>query len=117
MKMSRIPMVRLIATAVVSFIGLLGCMTQSYHPGPPDNPFNGLRLGQSYGDMTRTLGDPDSSRCADRAGKEAVLTAIPVWGLVEVGANMNPDSVQVYTYNRWGTITIGDGRIVRIEAK
>jgi hypothetical protein len=108
---------RLVITCLLGLFGLIGCVSQVYQPGSSDNPFNRIKLGQSYGDMVREIGNPDQSRSDDRTDKEAVLMFAPVWCLVEAAGDLNPSSVQVYTYNRWGTVTIGNNRIMRIEAK
>jgi hypothetical protein len=67
--------------------------------------------------MTRVLGEPDSSRAEDRMGGELAILLIPVWDLFECIWNFRPSATQVYTYDRWGTVTLGDeNRILCVEA-
>jgi hypothetical protein len=103
--------------AMLGICCLAGCVSQVYQPGSADNPFNRLKLGQGYGDMVRELGKPDRSCSQDRSGQEAAVLLVPGWNLVESAGDINPSSTQVYSYDRWGTITIGNNRILRIEAK
>lgn len=104
-------------TCLLGLFCLAGCVSQVYQPGSSDNPFNRIKLGQGYGDMVRELGKPDQSRSEDRTGSETAILYIPVWNLVEAVGDFNPSAVQIYTYNRWGTVMIGNNRIMRIEAK
>lgn len=103
-----------LATAVL----FLGCATQVYAPGSADNPLHRLKLGQTYGEMTNVLGKPDHSRTDDRTGQEAVILFVPLWNIVEAVGDFNPSMVSVYTYDRWGTVTIdNNNRIIRIEGR
>lgn len=96
---------------------LAGCVSHVYQPGLPDNPLRQLQLGQTYGDMIKVMGEPDHSRSEDRRGTEATLLMIPVWNFVELAGDFNPSAVQIYTYDRWGKVTVDDhNRIIRIEA-
>jgi hypothetical protein len=96
---------------------LAGCVSASYSPGEVNNPLNQLRLGQSYSDMVRVLGIPDHSQSEDRRTEETIILFVPIWNLAEAVGNFNPSSTQTYTYNRFGTITIGDeNKIIRIKA-
>lgn len=104
-----------ILPALAGLFGLVACVSKVYQPGPADSPLHRLKLGESYGDMVRVLGTPDSSRAEDRSGEETALLFVPGWNLVESAGDMNPSSIQVYTYDRWGTVTIGNNRIIRIE--
>jgi hypothetical protein len=110
-------LILMVLPLVAGLVGVIGCVTQTYRPGSADNPFNRLKLGQTYGDMVRVLGDPDRSQAEDRTGKEAALGQVPVWGLVEAVGDMNPSAVQIYTYDKWGTIAVGNNKIIRIEGK
>jgi hypothetical protein len=97
---------------------LSGCVAHVYNPGVADNPFHQLQLGQSYGDMVRVLGAPDHGRTEDRAGQEAGILFVPLWNLVETVGDFNPSAIQVYTYDKWGTISIdNNNRIIRIESR
>jgi hypothetical protein len=97
---------------------LSGCVAHVYNPGVADNPFHQLQLGQTYGDMVRVLGNPDHGRTEDRTGQETGILFVPLWGLVEAVENFNPSTIQVYTYDKWGMITIdNNNRIIRIESK
>lgn len=97
---------------------LSGCVAHVYNPGVADNPFHRLQLGQTYGDMVRVLGNPDHGRTEDRSGQETGILFVPLWGLVEAVGDFNPSTLQVYTYDKWGTITIdNNNRIVRIESR
>jgi hypothetical protein len=102
---------------VIACCLLASCVSQVYQPGAADNPFNRLKLGQGYGDMVRELGKPDDSRTEDRTGQETAVLFVPGWNLVEAAGDFNPSTIQIYTYKKWGTITIGNNRIIRIEAK
>ena len=105
---------------MVAFTGLLcftGCVSQVHHPGPVGHPFNRLQPGQGYGDMVRELGPPDHSFSEDRSGRETAVLFVPGWNLLESMGDFNPSSVQRYTYDRCGTIVIGNNKILRIEAK
>ena len=106
-----------LATTLFALALLAGCVSSSYNPGEPKNPFNQLQLGQSYSDMVRVLGPPDHSQSDDRRTEETVLLFVPIWNLAEAAGNFNPSTLQTYTYNRFGKITIGDdNKIIRIEA-
>lgn len=105
-----------LAPAVIGLL-LSGCVTKSYQPGAEGNALRRLQLGQTYGDMVRLLGEPDSCRSEDRSGQETAALFVPVWGVVESVADLNPSAIEVYTYDRWGTVTIANGMIRRIEAK
>ena len=97
---------------------LLGCVSHVYKPGLADNPFHKVKLGQTYGDMVRILGEPDSSRSEDRMAQETVILFIPLWNFAEWLGDFNPSMMQVYTYNRYGTITVdNNNHIIRVEAK
>lgn len=97
---------------------LSGCVAHGYNPGVADNPFHQLQLGQTYGDMVRVLGNPNHGRTEDRTGQETGILFVPLWGLVEAVGDFNPSSVQVYTYDKWGMVTIdNNNRIIRIESK
>lgn len=97
---------------------LSGCVAHVYTPGGADHPFHQLQLGQTYSDMVRVLGNPDHSRTEDRTGHEVGILFVPLWGLVEAVGDFNPSAIQVYTYDKWGTITIdNNNRIIRIESR
>lgn len=97
---------------------LSGCVAHVYIPGRADNPFHQLQLGQTYNDMVRVVGNPDHSQTEDRAGHEAGILFVPLWNLVEAVGDFNPSTMQVYTYEKWGTITIdNNNRIIRIESR
>jgi|GEM_PF-6731547 len=73
---------------------LTGCVTHVYQPGKPENPLHKLQLGQTYGDMVKTLGEADHGVTEDRMGIETLLLFIPVWGLVEWIGDFNPSMMQ-----------------------
>ena len=109
---------RLGMLALLAQFGLLGCVSHVYQPGSAENPFNQLKLGQSYGDMVRILGKPDHSRTEDRMGQETVTLFIPGWNIVESIGDFNPSMLQIYTYDQWGTVTAdNNNHIISIEAK
>lgn len=110
-------LVKLATSALLGACCMVGCVSRVYQPGPADNPLNRLKLGQGYGDMVRELGKPDHSRAQDRSGQETMILFVPGWNLVESAGDFNPSSTQIYSYDRWGTVTIGNNRIIRIEAK
>lgn len=96
---------------------LIGCVSHVYKPGASDNLFNQIKLGQTYGDMVKILGEPDHSRSESRMGLETVILFIPLWGIVEWLGDFNPSMMQVYTYDRLGTVTVdNNNHIIRIEA-
>lgn len=102
---------------MLALILLSGCISSVYRPGEADNPLSQLRLGQSYGDMVRVLGAPDHGQSEDRKTEEMIALIVPVWNIAEAIGNFNPSSIQIYTYTRFGRVTIGDGnKIIRIEA-
>ena len=95
-----------------------GCVSHIYQPGAADNPMHQLQLGQTYGDMERVLGKPDRGHTEDLSGGELALLFLPGWNLVEAAADFHPSALQIYTYDRWGTVTVdNDNHIIRIEAK
>lgn len=97
---------------------LTGCVTSIYKPGAVDNPLNNLKLGQTYNDMIKALGEPSHSRMEDRMTEEAIILFIPLWDIVESIGDFNPSMMQIYTYDQWGTVTINnDNHIIRVEAK
>lgn len=97
---------------------LTGCVTSVYKPGAVDNPLNQLKLGQTYNDMVKALGEPNHSRTEDRMAEETIIFFIPLWDIVESIGDFNPSMIQIYTYDQWGTVTIdNNNRIIRIEAK
>lgn len=97
---------------------LAGCISHVYSPGPAECPLNQIRLGQNYGDMVSVLGEPDHSITEDLMGQElAILLLIPGWNLIEAFADFHPSALSVYTYYRWGTVTIDDrSRIIRVQS-
>ncbi len=109
---------RLGMSALLVQFGLFGCASPVYRPGSADNPFNQLKLGQTYGDMVRIIGKPDRSHTEDRMGQETVILLIPGWNIVESIGDFNPSMAQIYTYDQWGTVTIdNNNHIISIEAK
>lgn len=77
-----------------------------------------LKLGETYGEMSRILGRPDHSRAEDRTAKETAILFVPIWNIVEWIGNYNPSMMQIYTYDQYGVVTIDDNNhIIRIEAK
>lgn len=97
---------------------LVGCVTPVYKPGAIGNPLNNLKLGQTYSEMTKVLGEPDQSRAENRTAEETAILFVPVWNIVESIGDYNPSSIQIYTYTQWGTVTIdNNNHIIRIEAK
>ena len=103
---------------VVLLVFLNGCITSVYKPGAKDNPFNNIKLGQTYYDMVKVLGEPNHSRMEDRMVEETIILFIPLWGILEAIGDFNPSMLQIYTYDQWGTITIdNNNHIIRIEAK
>lgn len=103
---------------LLAFLLLLGCVSHVYNPGATDNPLHQLKLGQNYGDMVKVLGKPDHGHTEDRTGQEAGILFVPVWNIVEAVGNFNPSMMQVYTYDRWGTVTIdNNNQIIRIEGR
>lgn len=109
--------IRMGIAGLLAAFWLVGCVSQVYQPGSSGHPFNKLKLGQGYGDMVRELGKPSHSHAEDRTGQETAILFVPGWNLVESAGDFNPSSVQVYAYDRLGTITIGNNRILRIEAQ
>jgi hypothetical protein len=101
------------------FLALLaGCVPTVYKQGTVDNPLNHLKLGQTYNDMVKVLGEPSQSRSEDRMTEETIILFIPLWNIVESIGDFNPSSIQIYTYNQWGMVTIdNNNHIIRIEAK
>jgi hypothetical protein len=97
---------------------LSGCVTSVYKQGAVDNPLNNLRLGQTYGDMVKALGEPTQSRSENRTLEETIILFIPIWNIAEWIGDFNPSTMQIYTYNKWGTVTIdNNNHIIRVEAK
>jgi len=104
--------------AILVQVVLIGCVSHVYKPGASDNQLNQIKLGQTYGDMVRILGDPDHSRSENRMAQETIILFIPLWDIVEWLGDFNPSMMQIYTYDRFGTITIdNNNHIIRIEAK
>lgn len=109
---------RFIILTILVHVLLTGCVSHVYKPGGSDKPLNQIKLGQSYGDMVRILGEPDHSVTEDRMVQETLILFIPVWGIVEWIGDFNPSMMQVYTYDRFGTVTVdNNNHIIRIEAK
>jgi len=100
---------------MLAILGLTGCATQSAQSSPPGHPFRQLKKGQTYGDMVRALGEPDSSQAVRKDGEEVALSYIPVWGLVEAIGDMHPQSVEVYTYTGVGKVTVANNEIYRLK--
>jgi len=99
-------------------IQLMGCVEHVYQPGAVDNPLSQVKLGQSYGEMAKILGEPNQSRTEDRMGIETLILFLPVWGLVEVIGDFNPSMMQHYTYDKWGTVTVdNNNHVIRVESK
>ena len=68
--------------------------------------------------MVKILGDPDQSQREDRMGIETLILLLPLWGLVELAADFNPSMMQIYTYNKWGAVTVDNyNHVIRVEAK
>ncbi|MGZ7049252.1 MAG: hypothetical protein ACXVHO_04525 [Methanobacterium sp.] len=66
--------------------------------------------------MVKVLGEPDKSITENRMAEEAIILFIPVWNLIETIWDFNPSMIQLYTYNKWGTVTIdNNNHIIRIE--
>ena len=104
--------------ATLFLVLLAGCVTPVYKQGAIDNPLNRLKLGQTYSDMVKVLGEPDQSRSEDRMAEETIILFIPLWNIAESIWDFNPSMIQIYTYNRWGTVTIdNNNHIIRVEAK
>jgi hypothetical protein len=104
--------------ATLFLVFLAGCVTPVYKQGAVDNPLNSLKLGQTYNDMVKALGEPKQSRSEDRMTEETIILFIPLWNIVESIGDFNPSTIQIYTYNPWGTVTIdNNNHIIRIEAK
>ncbi|MFZ4699586.1 MAG: hypothetical protein ACOYMG_06010 [Candidatus Methylumidiphilus sp.] len=79
---------------------------------------NQVKPGQTYGDMVKILGEPDHSQSEDRMTQETILLFIPVWNIAEWIGDFNPSMMQVYTYDRFGMVTVdNNNHIIRIEAK
>ena len=96
---------------------LIGCVSHVYKQGAVDNPLNNLKLGQTYNDMVKLLGEPSKSTSENRVAEETAILFIPLWNLVESIWDFNPSTIQIYTYNKWGTVTIdNNNHIIRIEA-
>jgi len=94
---------------------MTSCVTEVYHPGAPDNPLNRIKLGQSYGDMVKTLGPPNESASQDRTRETVAESLIPIVGLASIAS---PTSLQIYHYAHLGTVTIdNNNRIIRVEAE
>lgn len=94
------------------------CVSHSVTRGSETNPMNQLKLGQTYGDMVKLLGLPDHSSSEDRSAEEMAILFLPVWGIVEAVGDFNPSMLQIYTYKKWGTVTVNNNnRIIRIDAK
>lgn len=97
---------------------LASCVTPVDKQGAVNNPLNNLKLGQTYNDMVKALGEPNQSRSEDRMAEETIILFIPLWNIVEWIGDFNPSMMQIYTYNQWGTVTIdNNNHIIRIEAK
>jgi hypothetical protein len=97
---------------------LAGCVPTVYKQGTVGNSLNQLKLGQNYKDMVKILGEPNQSRSEDRMTEETIILFVPLWNIVESIGDFNPSSIQIYTYNQWGTVTIdNNNHIIRIEAK
>lgn len=104
-----------IAAAVIAASLIAGCVAEVYRPGAPDSLLNRIKLGQSYGDMIRTLGPPNESASQDRSSQTFAIAVIPVVGLASIAS---PTSLQTYHYEHLGTITIdNNNRIIRVEAE
>jgi hypothetical protein len=68
--------------------------------------------------MVRILGEPDHSQSENRMGKEVAIAFVPLWNIAEWIGDFNPSAMQIYTYDRWGTITVdNNNHIIRVEAK
>lgn len=107
-----------LALCAMLSIVLAGCVTPVYKQGASNNPLNNLKLGQTYNDMVKALGEPNQSRTEDRMTEETIILFIPLWNIVESIGDFNPSMIQIYTYNEWGTVTIdNNNHIVRVEAK
>jgi hypothetical protein len=108
-----------LALLATPFLVLLaGCVTPVYKQGTADNPLNHLKLGQTYNDMVKALGEPNQSQSEDRMTEETIILFIPLWNIVESIGDFNPSTIQIYTYNPWGMVTIdNNNHIIRIEAK
>lgn len=64
------------------------------------------------------LGEPEQSQSEDRMGIETLILFLPLWGLVEMAADFNPSMMQIYTYNKWGAVTVDNhNHVIRVEAK
>lgn len=112
--MRRIGKAALLALAIVES----ACVSTEYNPGGQDNPLHQLHIGQSYGDMVHVLGKPDHSAGHDLTAGETASLLAPIWGLVELVGDYHPSSLQVYTYDCCGTVSIDNRNYIRkIEAK
>jgi hypothetical protein len=97
---------------------LAGCVSHVYKPGVSDNPFNQIKLSQTYSEMVKILGEPDHSYSENRMGKEVAIAFVPLWNIAEWIGDFNPSAMQIYTYDRWGAITIdNNNHVIRVEAK
>lgn len=97
---------------------LISCVSHTYKPGTPNNPINQLKLGQTYGDMVRLLGEPDHSSAEDRMTQETIILFVPLWNIAEWIGDFNPSTIQVYTYDRFGMVTVdNNNHIIRIQGK
>ena len=104
--------------SILILVLLAGCVTPIYKQGKVGNPLNNLKLGQTYSDMVKVLGEPNQSRSEDRMIEEVIILFIPVWNIVESIGDFNPSMMQIYTYDKWGTVTVdNNNHIIRIEAK
>jgi hypothetical protein len=109
---------RLGAVAILVQVLAVGCVGKSYKPGTEDNRLNQLKLGQTYSDMVKVLGEPDRSRAENRMGLETLILFIPLWNIVESIGDFNPSMMHIYTYDRYGSVTIdNNNHIICVEAK
>lgn len=109
---------RLATQSMLIGLLLVACVSHVYKPGAAENPLNHIKLYQTYGDMVRILGEPDGSQSQDRMGMETFILFMPVWNIIESIGDFNPSTIQVYRYDRWGTVTVdNENHIIRIEGK
>ncbi len=93
-------------------------VTHICRPGAPDSRLHQLTLGQTYGNMVSVLGEPTHSRSENRLGLETFILFIPGWDIAESIWDFNPSTIQVYTYDRVGVVTVDkNNHIIRIEAQ
>ncbi|MBT9097524.1 hypothetical protein KFZ76_07355 [Methylovulum psychrotolerans] len=109
---------RIAILAILTQYLLIGCVSHIYKPGSTDNKLNQIKLGQTYGDMVKALGEPDHSSTENRMTEETIILFTPLWNIIEWIGDFNPSMIQIYIYDQLGTVTVdNNNHIIRIEAK